>query len=96
MDDMTINTKTVIEVRWTLKEIEDIIMGSYEDKSNKTKKSCTEEGKIHDQKFQADDEVIPTVSEKQVKCLGKYFDDTGGYAEHKAWSYKHGVLSRVL
>jgi hypothetical protein len=34
--------------------------------------------KIYGQKFQDGDEVIPTVSDKPVKCLGKYFDDKLG------------------
>jgi hypothetical protein len=46
MDDMTISTKTTIEARWTLKESEDIInWARMKIKTNKVKKSCTDERK---------------------------------------------------
>ena len=79
MDDMTVSTKTIIEARWTLKEIEDIIhWARMKIKPTKSRSLVLKKGKISEQKFQIGDEIIPTVSEKPVKCLGKYFDDTLG------------------
>jgi hypothetical protein len=90
MDDMTFSTKTIIEARWTLKEIEDIInYARMKIKPTKSRNHVLKKGKIYDQKFQAGDEVIPTDSEKPVKCLGKYFDDTLGDTQNVSKTSKH-------
>jgi hypothetical protein len=64
-------------------EIEDIIKWARM-KIKPTKSSCLilKKGKIYDQKFQFGDEAILTVSEKPVKCLGKYFEDTLGHTQN--------------
>ncbi|XP_033755855.1 uncharacterized protein LOC117338607 [Pecten maximus] len=79
MDDMTISTKTIIEAKWTLKEIEEMVnWARMKIKPTKSSSLVLKNGKMREHKFQVGDEVIPTVSEKPVKCLGKFFDDTLG------------------
>ena len=74
---MTVSTKKVIEARWTLKEIEDIInWARMKIKPTKSMSLVLKKGKASEQKFKIGDEIIQTVSEKPVKC--KYFDDTLG------------------
>ena len=61
------------------KKIEDIIdWARMKIKPIKSRNLVLKKGKINMQKFQIGDKIIPTVSEKPVKCLGKYFHDTLG------------------
>lgn len=77
MDDMTISTKTAIEARWTLKEIEELISWArMKIKPSKSRSLVLKKGRVTNYDFQLGQEIIPSVSEKPVKCLGKYFDDT--------------------
>nr|XP_034331688.1 uncharacterized protein LOC117690947 [Crassostrea gigas] len=77
MDDMTISTKTAVEARWTLKEIEELISWArMKIKPSKSRSVVLKKGRVTNYDFQLGQEIIPSVSEKPVKCLGKYFDDT--------------------
>ncbi|XP_060086247.1 uncharacterized protein LOC132565620 [Ylistrum balloti] len=77
MDDMTISTKTVVEAKWTLEEIKDIIScARMRIKPVKSRSLVLRKGKVCREVFKIGEDIIPTVSEKPVKCLGKYFDDT--------------------
>uniref|UniRef100_A0A8W8L8P9 Reverse transcriptase domain-containing protein n=1 Tax=Magallana gigas TaxID=29159 RepID=A0A8W8L8P9_MAGGI len=77
MDDMTISTKTAVEAGWTLKEIEELISWSrMKIKPSKSKSLVPKKGRVTNYDFQLGQEIIPSVSEKPVKCPGKYFDNT--------------------
>ncbi|XP_076090373.1 uncharacterized protein LOC143062594 [Mytilus galloprovincialis] len=77
MDDMTISTKTVIEARWTLQELDKMITWArMKVKPSKSRSLVVKNGKVKEERFKIGDEIIPTVSEKPVKCLGKWFNNT--------------------
>ncbi|CAC5423518.1 unnamed protein product [Mytilus coruscus] len=77
MDDMTISTKTVIEARWTLQVLDKMITWArMKVKPSKSRSLVVKNGKVKEERFKIGDEIIPTVSEKPVKCLGKWFNNT--------------------
>ena len=76
MDYMAISTKTVVEARWTLEEFEKVISWArMKVKPSKSRSLVLQKGRVSDVRFKIG-EVIQTVTEKPVKCLGKMFDDT--------------------
>jgi hypothetical protein len=78
MDDMTITTKTVVEGRWMLKDLEELIDWSrMAFKPAKSRSLVLRKGKVIDHiRFKIGGDYIPTVTQKPVKSLGKWFDDT--------------------
>ena len=78
MDDLTITTKSVIEARWTLQELECVIKWArMKFKPVKSRSLVIKKGKVEDRfKFKIGNNTIPTVTEKPVKSLGKVFDKT--------------------
>ena len=73
MDDMTLTTKTVIEANWTLQELETAITWArMKVKPIKSRSLVIKNGKVKEERFKIGNEIIPTVSEKPVKCLGKF------------------------
>ncbi|CAC5407387.1 unnamed protein product [Mytilus coruscus] len=76
MDDMTISTKTVIEARWTLQELDKMsTWARMKVKPSKYRSLVVKNGKVKEERFKIGDEIIPTVSQKPVKCLGKWFNN---------------------
>ena len=77
MDDMTLTTKTIIEAKWTLQELETAITWArMKVKPSKSRSLVIKNGKVKEERFKIGNEIIPTVSEKPVKCLGKFFNDS--------------------
>lgn len=77
MDDLTISTKTAIEAKWILKEIEELISWArMKIKASKSRSLVLKKKRARtDYDFQIGREIIPSASEKPVKCLRKYFVD---------------------
>lgn len=78
MDDMTLSTKSVVEARWTLEELEEIITwAGMLFKPGKSRSMVIKKGKVDNSyKFKVNGQVIPTLTEKPVKCLGKWYRAT--------------------
>lgn len=78
MDDLTITAKTVIEGRWMLEDLEKrVTWARMKFKPAKSRSLVLKNGKVSDRyKFKIRGEVIPTVSEKPIKSLGKVFDSS--------------------
>ena len=71
MDDMTLTTKTVIKAKWTLQELETAITWArMKVKPNKSRSLVIKNGKVKEERCKIGNEIIPTVSEKPVICLG--------------------------
>jgi hypothetical protein len=75
MDDMTITSKSVVEARWTLEDLEKLITWArMKFKPAKSRSLVLKKGKVQDRcRFRIGGELIPTVTEKPVKYLGKLF-----------------------
>ncbi|XP_063427466.1 uncharacterized protein LOC134710973 [Mytilus trossulus] len=59
MDDMTISTKTVIEARWTLRELDKMITWArMKVKPNKSRSLVVNNGKVKEERFKIGDEII--------------------------------------
>ncbi|XP_069114421.1 uncharacterized protein [Argopecten irradians] len=75
MDDMTVTTKTVVEGRWTLRDLEEqITWARMRFKPAKSRSLVLKAGKVKEERFQIGGVDIPTVTEKPVKSLGKWFN----------------------
>lgn len=83
MDDMTVTARSVIEGRWMLEDLDRAFTWARMSfKPAKSRSLVLKRGKVEDRfRFKVGDKVIPTVTEKPVKSLGKWFDsslkDTG-------------------
>jgi hypothetical protein len=77
MDDMTLTTKTVVEGRWLLEELESTIhWARMSFKPGKSRSMVLKKGKLQQTRFRVQGEIIPTVTESPIKCLGKWYDQT--------------------
>ena len=78
MDDMTITTKTVMEGRWMLKDLEELInWARMRLKPVKSRSLVLKKGRVYKHaRFKIGSDYIPTVTEKPVKSLGKWFNST--------------------
>ena len=78
MDDMTITAKSVPEGRWMLEDIGELVQWArMKFKPAKSRSLVLKKGKVQNRfRFKLGEEVIPTISEKPVKSLGKWFRDT--------------------
>ena len=78
MDDMTVTAKTVTEGRWMLEDLSRVITWArMKFKPAKSRSLVLKKGKVDNRyRFRVGEETIPTVSEKPVKSLGKWFDST--------------------
>ena len=84
MDDMTITAKSVVEGRWTLEDLERLFKWArMKFKPSKSRSLVLKKGKVDDRmRFKIGGEVIPTVTEKPVKSLGKWF--TSALNDHQS------------
>lgn len=75
MDDMTITTKTPVEGRWMLEDLEKFIRWArMKFKPAKSRSLVLKKGKVDDRtRFRVEGQIIPTVTEQPVKSLGKWF-----------------------
>ena len=77
MDDMTVTAKLIPEARWMLQDLEEVISWvCMKFKRQMSRSLVLQKGKVKDINFSIGDERIPTVSEKHVKSLGKWFNDS--------------------
>ena len=78
MDDMTIMTRTIQQGRWTLDELAEIFTWArMKFKPAKSRSLVIKNGKPKKVIFKINGDPLPTVEEKPIKCLGKWFDITG-------------------
>ena len=78
MDDLTVATTYTIQTRWLLSGLESVIKWArMKFNAAKSRSLVIKNGKVFNRlRFRVDKELIPTLSEKPIKCLGKTFDDT--------------------
>ncbi|XP_052218246.1 uncharacterized protein LOC127835860 [Dreissena polymorpha] len=78
MDDMTITAKSYVEERWMLQDIGELIeWARMKFKPQKSRSMVLRKGKIQESAiYRIKDQLIPTVKEQPVKCLGKWFRDS--------------------
>lgn len=75
MDDMTITTKSHVEGRWMLEDLERLIAWArMKFKPAKSRSLVLKNGKVDNSaRLKVQGQAIPTVTEQPVKCLGKWF-----------------------
>ena len=77
MDDMTITAKSVLEGKWMLQDLKELIdWARMKFKPSKSRSLILQKGKIQNRKIRIGEEEIPTIREKPVKSLGKWFRDS--------------------
>ena len=78
MDDLTITTDTHDQARWVLKALEETV--TWARMSFKPKKSraliIRKEKRAHQVELKVQGEVIPSIIDNPIKCLGKWYDDS--------------------
>ena len=75
VDDMTLITKSAIEARWSLEELVKMIeWARMRFKPSKSRSMTLKKGKVDERmKYRIGQEVIPTITEKPIKGLGKWY-----------------------
>ncbi len=75
MDDLTITAKSVPEGRWILDDLVELNDWTrIQFKSEKSRRLVLRKGRVQDQfRFKIKDTIIPTVQEKPLKSLGKWY-----------------------
>ncbi|CAC5369161.1 unnamed protein product [Mytilus coruscus] len=77
MDDMTITVKSVLEGKWMLQDLGELIdWARMKFKPSKSRSLILKKGKVQDRKITIGGDIIPTIIEKPVKSLGKWFRDS--------------------
>ncbi|KAK0136753.1 Retrovirus-related Pol polyprotein from type-2 retrotransposable element R2DM [Merluccius polli] len=77
MDDMTTLTSTIPCTRRLLRKLqENIEWARMKFKPSKSRSLSVVKGKLSDQRFYIGEEPIPTVAEKPIKSLGRWYDAT--------------------
>ena len=78
MDDITVTTSSVIGCKWIVRGLEKLIVWArMRFKPGKSRSLVLQKGKIKSTaRFTIAGEFIPTVTEKPVKSLGKWFDSS--------------------
>ena len=83
MDDITVMTPSVVGTRWVLGGLERMVnWARMRFKPQKSRSLSITKGKVRDQRFSIAGEVIPTIKDNPIKCLGKRFDETLGDIEN--------------
>ena len=80
MDDLTVTTQTHVQARWVLSALEDVVSWArMKFKPRKSRYMIIKKVQISQQfQLKVQGEVIPSIVENPIKCLGKWFDDTLG------------------
>ena len=75
VDDMTLITKSAIEARWTLEELNELILWArMRFKPSKSRSMVLKKGKLDERmKYRIGEEIVPTITEKPIKYLGKWY-----------------------
>lgn len=78
MDDLTVTTKSLIEGRWMLNALETLIKWArMKFKPAKSRSLVLKKGKVSNRfRYEVQGEVIPTITDKPVKSLGKWFNES--------------------
>jgi len=78
MDDMTVTTETHIQARWVLAALnETATWARMRFKPGKSRSLVVRKGKVTSQfKLCIQGEEIPSLEDKPIKCLGKWFDSS--------------------
>ena len=78
MDDITVTTSSAIGCKWIVRGLEKLIVWSrMRFKPGKSRSLILQKGKIKSMaRFKIAGKFIPTVTEKPVKSLGKWFDSS--------------------
>ncbi len=78
MDDLTITTTTHVEARWVLTVLDHMATWArMKFKPKKSRSLVIRNGKLTNRfKLHVQEEVIPSIEENPIKCLGKWFDDS--------------------
>jgi hypothetical protein len=76
MDDLTLTTATHVQARWMLSALIDVASWArMKFKAAKSRSLIIKKGKTTDIfKLSVQDEEIPSIVERPIKCLGKWFD----------------------
>ena len=83
MDDMTVMTRTIQQGRWTLNDLNDIFTWArMRFKPVKSRSLVIKKGRPKKVIFTISGVQIPTVEEKPIKCLGKWYNITGSDKEN--------------
>ncbi|XP_063431308.1 uncharacterized protein LOC134713974 [Mytilus trossulus] len=75
IDDMTITAKSVLEGKWMLQDLVELI-NLAKCKPSKSRSLKLKKGKVQDRKIRIGGEIVPTITERQVKKLVKWFIDS--------------------
>ncbi|CAC5417464.1 unnamed protein product [Mytilus coruscus] len=82
MDDMAITAKSVLEGKWMLQDLGELIdWARMKFKPSKSRSLILKKGKVQDRKIRIGGDIIPTIMEKPVKSLGKWFRDSWNVRE---------------
>ncbi|XP_063420791.1 uncharacterized protein LOC134706007 [Mytilus trossulus] len=78
MDDLTITTDTHVQARWVLKALEETVTWArMAFKPRKSRALIIRKGKsTHQVELKVQGEVIPSIIDNPIKCLGKWYDDS--------------------
>lgn len=78
MDDHTITSLAHVQTRWILKALYDMATwAQMKFKPRKSRSMVIRSGKVTSKfQLQVQGEMIPTIEENPIKCLGKWYDAT--------------------
>ena len=77
--DMTVMAKSIVQGRWMLNDLVEIFTWArMKLKTGKSRSLVIKNGKPKNMIFKIDGNPIPTVEEKPIKCLGKWFTISSG------------------
>jgi hypothetical protein len=76
MDDMTITTSTQVQARWILAALSRLVeWARMSFKAEKSRSLIIVKGKVNSRyELKVQNQSIPSITERPVKCLGKWFD----------------------
>ena len=73
MDDLTISTTTHVQARWVITALDDTVnWARLKFKPNKSRSLVNKKGKVSKRfNLQVQEEDIPSIMDRPIKCLGK-------------------------
>ncbi|KAG1953648.1 hypothetical protein F2P79_009189 [Pimephales promelas] len=101
MDDLTITARSVPEGRWILEDLVELATAAkMEFKPSKSRSLVLKRGRVQDRfRFKIGEDTIPTVSEKPIKSLGRWYradlTDKASWNELKAKDRKEMVQKEI-
>ncbi|XP_032371806.1 uncharacterized protein LOC116689383 [Etheostoma spectabile] len=78
MDDLTVTTSTHVEARWVLTALDHMATWArMKFKPKKSRSMVIRNGKLTNRfKLHVQEEVIPSIEENPIKCLGRWYDNS--------------------